>query len=175
MILSHLFSPIGGESGTFSYPSFPLSPTIFDDSILIFHIFIFSPFLVDFSEIGQVADYLEVLAQMHRLDAELRRAQLYVCTAPLMTLAGVQDGISDFRDFPWIYIYIWSPWDKNMDIFMEDVGTGYFMDISRKNLGFPRKFPWTGQRPKNEIFMEKVIGGDLSKHRYRMGKLWYTN
>ncbi|CAL1164163.1 unnamed protein product [Cladocopium goreaui] len=32
----------------------------------------------------QVADYLEVLAQMHRLDAELRRAQLYVCTAPLM-------------------------------------------------------------------------------------------
>jgi hypothetical protein len=30
-------------------------------------------------------------------------------------------------------------------------------------------------RPKNEIFMEKVIGGDLSKHRYGMGKLWYTN
>ena len=97
---------------------------MFDDSILIFHIFIFFPFLVDFSEIGQVADYLEVLAQMHRLDAELRRAQLYVCTVPLMTLAGVQDGISDFRDFPWIYIYIWSPWDKNMDIFMDDVGTG---------------------------------------------------
>jgi hypothetical protein len=95
-----------------------------------------------------VADYLEVLAQMHRLDPELRRAQLYVCTAPLMTLAGVQDGISDFRDFPWIYIYIWSPWDKNMDISMENVGTGYFMDISRNNLGFPRKFPWTFQAKK---------------------------
>ena len=47
-----------------------------------------------------------------------------------------------------IYIYIWSPWDKNMDISMENVGTGYFMDISRNNLGFPRKFPWTFQAKK---------------------------
>ncbi|CAE7602667.1 unnamed protein product [Symbiodinium natans] len=32
----------------------------------------------------QVADYLTVLAEMHRLDAELRGAEMYVCTAPLV-------------------------------------------------------------------------------------------
>ena len=118
---------------------------------------------------------MEVLAQMHRLDPELRRAQLYVCTAPLMTLAGVQDGISDFRDFPWIYIYIYGahgikiwiyPWKMlGLDISWTFQGTIWdFLE------NFHGHF-----RPKNEIFMEKVIGRDLSKHRYGMGKLWYTN
>ena len=37
----------------------------------------------------QVADYLEVLDQMHRMDPELRAAELYVCTAPLMSLGGM--------------------------------------------------------------------------------------
>ena len=44
-----------------------------------------------------MADYLELLAQMHRLDPELRRAELYVCTAPLMMLGmGVWDILVGF-------------------------------------------------------------------------------
>eukprot|EP00435_Cladocopium_sp_Y103_P057614 s616_g19.t3 len=38
-----------------------------------------------------VADYLEVLAQMHRLDEDLRRAELYVCTAPCSLLRAVEE------------------------------------------------------------------------------------
>ncbi|CAK8993174.1 Uncharacterized protein SCF082_LOCUS3397 [Durusdinium trenchii] len=32
----------------------------------------------------KVGDYLEVISQMHQIDPELRRSELYVCTAPLM-------------------------------------------------------------------------------------------
>ena len=35
----------------------------------------------------QVADYLTVLEEMHRLDSDLRAAEMYVCTAPLVQLA----------------------------------------------------------------------------------------
>ena len=50
----------------------------------------------------QVADYLELLARMHRLDPELRAAELYVCTAPLMTLGRLGwEVFMDIWGFSW--------------------------------------------------------------------------
>lgn len=112
---------------------------------------IFPPFLVDFSE--KNGRWPIIWRSWPRCTAWIRSSGGHSSTfarRPWWRSPEFRMGFRIFGIFHG-YIYIWSPWDKNMDISMENVGTGYFMDISRNNLGFPRKFPWTFQAKKWDL------------------------